>query len=128
MSNFETGIFDRVRLFSNILMLVLLAGNIFFSIQYVQNNKQLDDQAIALQQKSTERVQMAKFMKFFIDTVLNTKGTIAFEDRVKLENDIRQLHDSDLTAQWDKFVGSKDSKSAQEAVVKFMSMMSSKMI
>ena len=128
MATFESGILDKTRFTSNILMIVLLATNIFFSIQYIQNNKQLDDQATAADAKGTERVQIAKFMKFFIDTVLNTKGTISFEDRVKLENDIRQLHDVDLTTQWDAFVASKDSKTAQTAVVKLMSMMSSKMI
>ncbi len=126
--NFESGLLDKTKLTSNILMIVLLATNIFFSIQYVENIKQ---QAIDQQKTddaSTTRIQISRFLKFFIDTVLNTKGTISLEDRVKLESDIRQIHDQDLIKGWDKFVASKDGKEAQVNAVKLMSMLGSKML
>jgi hypothetical protein len=47
---------------------------------------------------------------------------------VRLENDIRQLQDKAITAQWESFVNSKDTKVAQEAAVKLMSMLGSKML
>jgi predicted component of type VI protein secretion system len=78
--------------------------------------------------KSIERLQTARFLKLFIDTVLNTKETISFENRVKLENDIRQLGDKAITTQWETFIKSTDTKLAQEAAVKLMSMLGSKMI
>jgi hypothetical protein len=78
--------------------------------------------------KSVERLQTARFLKLFIDTVLNTKETISFENRVKLENDIRQLGDKAITTQWETFIKSTDTKLAQEAAVKLMSMLGSKMI
>ena len=119
---------DKTRLLSNILMLTLVAGNIFFSVQYMQGIKMQSDQETQQQDKATERIQTARFMKLFIDTVLNTKDVISFENRVKLENDIRQLGDKSLTTQWDSFVSSKDPKSAQGEAVKLMSMLGSKMI
>ena len=125
--NLNAGL-DKARLLSNILMIILVMGNIFFSIQYIANIQQQAKQDSDAEQKATERLQTARFMKYFIDTVLNTKGTVSFEDRVKLENDVRQLHDSQVTAEWDIFVASKDSKAAQEAAVKLMSMLSSKML
>jgi len=88
-----------------------------------QSNKDSQEET-----RSMERLQTARFLKLFIDTVLNTKETISFENRVKLENDIRQLGDKSLTAQWDTFVASTDTKLAQEAAVKLMSMLGSKMI
>ena len=122
--NLSSGL-DRVRLVSNILMLTLLAGNIFFSIQYVENVKQQQAREEAEQVKGAQRLQTARFMKYFIDTVLNTKGPISFEDRVKLENDVRQLHDANITKEWETFLNSKDAKAAQESVVRLMSMLAS---
>ena len=119
---------EKTRLLSNILMIVLVIGNIFFSIQYMQNINQQSRQEEEQQAKAVERLQTARFLKFFIDTVLNTKETMTFENRVKLESDVRQLGDKNITAQWDAFVASKDTKVAQEAAVKLMSMLGSKMI
>lgn len=126
--NFEVGIFDRVRLVSNVLMLLLLAGNIFFSIQYTQNNIQNERMQAEESAKSAERIQMSRLMKFFIDTVLNSDETISLENRVKLENDVRQIHDADLIKLWDNFVASKDGREAQENAVDFMAMLANKML
>jgi hypothetical protein len=125
--NLNAGL-EKSRLVSNILMLLLVAGNIFFSIQYMDGVKQQLNKDTQEETKSTERLQTARFLKLFIDTVLNTKETISFENRVKLENDIRQLGDKGLVDQWDIFVASTDTKLAQEAAVKLMSMLGSKMI
>lgn len=124
----QTGIFDKTRLLANVLMILLVALNIFFSIQYTQNMRQEDQKIEAESVKTEERLQTSRFMKFFIDKVLGTNGTIAFEDRVKLEADIRALGDPALTAQWEVFVASADSEGAQQAAVKLMSMLASKMI
>lgn len=126
--NFQSGVFDKTRLISNILMLLLVAGNIFFSIQYTEGIRQQADQAAQTVDKDATRIQVARFLKYFIDTVLNTEGTISFDDRVKLENDIRQIHDPALTTQWSDFVNSKDSKIAQANAVKLMSMLTNKML
>lgn len=126
--NFESGILDKTRATSNILMVVLLATNIFFSIQYVDNIKQQSADQQKQEEDATTRIQISRFLKFFIDTVLNTSGTISLENRVKLENDIRQIHDADLIKSWDNFVASKDGKEAQLNAVKLMSMLSSKML
>jgi len=124
----QTGLFDKTRLLANTLMVVLVALNIFFSIQYTQNLKKQDEATIAEAQKIEVRLQTAQFMKLFIDKVLGTNGTIAFEDRVKLEADIRALGDDTLVKQWNVFVESSDSETAQKSAVKLMSMLSNRMI
>ncbi|MDD5318587.1 MAG: hypothetical protein PHF79_02070 [Candidatus Pacebacteria bacterium] len=131
MFKFTTGILDKTRLASNVLMFILLIGNIFFSIQYNENLKQ---QAIAKAQAEADsqavaaHIQVSRFLKEFIDVVLNTKGTIAFADRVKLENDVQQLKDADILKLWNAFVASKDAKSAQDNTVKLMSLLANKML
>ena len=124
----QTGIFDKTRLLANILMVVLVCLNIFFSTQYTQGLKaedvKLEQEAI----KTEQRLQYSRFMKLFVDKVLGTNGTISFEDRVKLESDIRALGDQNLVKQWEVFVASTDSETAQESAVKLMSALASKMI
>ncbi len=126
MLNIKSGVLEKTRFMSNVLMLLLVAGNIFFSIQYMENVKL--EASKAEDTTAMQRVQVSRYLNFFIKTVLNTQGTISFEDRVKLENDIRQIHDPELTKQWDSFVNSKDSKSAQENSVKLMSALTAKLI
>jgi hypothetical protein len=124
----QTGIFDKTRLLANILMLVLVGLNIFFSIQYTQSIKQ-EDQAIEQQAaKTEERLKTSRFMKFFIDKVLVTDGVVSYDDRVKLEADVRAIGDPALTKQWDTFISSTDSQTAQESALKFMSILATKMI
>ena len=126
--NLQSGILDKSRLLSNILMLVLVAGNIFFSIQYTEGIKQQADAAANTIDTSATRIQAARFMKEFVDIVLNTTGAISLDDRVKLENDVRQIGDSTITTQWTAFVNSKDAKTAQANAVKLMSMVTNKML
>ena len=124
----QTGIFDKTRLVANILMVILVCLNIFFSVQYTQNIKIDETKQEQELAKTQERLQTSRFMKFFIDKVLGTNGTISFEDRVKLEADIRGLGDTALISQWEVFVASQDSQNAQESAVKLMSLLASKMI
>ena len=70
----------------------------------------------------------ARLMRSFVNTVLNTKGAISLEDRVKLENDVRQTHDADIIKLWDTFVAAKDAKAAQTAAVNLMVVVANKML
>ncbi len=124
----QSGIFDKTRVIANTLMVVLVGLNIFFSIQYTQNIK-TEDALIEQETAKTEgRLKTAQFLKLFVDKVLGTNGTIAFEDRVKLESDIIELGDEALTKQWGVFVASADSEQAQKSAVLLMSMLSNRMI
>ncbi len=124
----QTGIFDKTRLVANSLMLLLVGLNIFFSIQYTQNMKTDDAKQAQEIAKTEERLKVSKFMKLFIDKVLSTNGTISFEDRVKLESDVRALGDESVVKQWETFVASKDSDTAQKSAVLLMSILMNKMI
>lgn len=124
----QSGIFDKTRLVANILMLVLVGLNIFFSIQYTQNIKTDDAKVSAELIKNEERLKISKFMKLFVDKVLGTNGTISFEDRVKLEADVRGLGDESVVKQWEVFTTSEDSDTAQKNAVLLMSILMNKMI
>jgi len=124
----QNGFFNKKKLIANILMVLLVILNIFFSIQYTQNVKKQDEVLIAEADKIESRLQTAQFMKFFIDKVLSTNGSISFDDRKKLEEDIKTLGDETLVKQWGIFVSSSDSDVAQQSAVKLMSMLANRMI
>ena len=125
----QSGILDKSRLSSNILLIILVAGNLFFAVQYIQQIKAEQDQQATASDSTLNRLQTARFLKFFIDVVLNTKGTaITYDDRVKLEADVINLQDYDISKEWNAFVVSKDPKTAQVEAVKLMSLLANKLI
>ena len=125
MLQFRSGVLDKTNLFSNFLLVVLLAGNIYLSIQYISNMQMEQNQKA---DTTSTRIQTSRVLKEYIDIVLNTQGAISYDDRVKLENDVRQLQDPLITKGWDAFVASKDAKVAQANAVHLMSMLANKMI
>lgn len=124
----QGGILDKSRLVANVLMVILVVMNIWFTVQYTQSinkeNVAAEEEAIKIE----TRLENAQFMKLFVDSVLGTNGVISFEDRVRLENDVRALGDADLLNAWEIFVESEDSETAQKNAVRLMSLLSNKMV
>ncbi|MEI6553152.1 MAG: hypothetical protein WCO09_01140 [bacterium] len=121
MVQFQSGVMEKTRFVSNLLLLVLLAGNLFFSIQYIYSIKA--DQAPKIDQGAQDviHVKNSNFLKLFINKVVKGNGSVSYEDRVQLENDVRQIHNPELTTQWELFVNSsKDPKKAEAAATDLM--------
>ncbi|MFA6463985.1 MAG: hypothetical protein WCV55_03190 [Candidatus Paceibacterota bacterium] len=118
----------KKNIFSSFIILILLAGNIYLSTQYFSVSKQLKEIKSQSNSSVSTKVQAANVLKEYLDIVLNTQGTTSSDDRIKLENDLRQLQDPAITAQWDAFVTSKDAKSSQENAVKLIALLENKMI
>ena len=120
MVQFQSGVMEKTRLVSNLLLLILLAGNLFFSIQYIYSIKA--DQVPVVDKGAQEVLQIknSNFLKLFINKVVKANGTVSYEDRVQLENDVRQIHNPALTTQWELFVGSKDPAKAEQAATDLM--------
>jgi len=123
----QSGILDKTRLFSNILLIILVVGNIFFSIQYTENLKQ---QQVQKEDSIGTNIKVSRFLKLFVDVVLNTETgkTISYDSRIKLENDVMDIQDPAVTRQWDKFVNSADGKVAQENATALMKMLTNKLL
>ena len=123
MVQFQTGVLERTRLVSNLLLLILLAGNLYFSIQYIYDIKQNQVPTVDKGAIEVLHIKNANFLKLFINKVIKANGTVSYEDRIQLENDVRQIHNPDITAQWELFVGSKDPKKAEAAATDLMLML-----
>lgn len=120
MVQFQSGVMEKTRLVSNILLIVLLAGNLYFSVQYVQNLKNEQVPVVDKGAQEVQQIKNANFLKLFIEKVVKSSGTVTYEDRVQLENDVRQIHNPALTAQWELFVDNKDPKKAEQAATDLM--------
>ena len=104
-----------LNLFLSIVILILLAGNVFWGLEYLNVQKQLHQAQITLKTKQINE-RTLDFTKLFIEKVLKAKGEVNFEDRLKLENTVRNLNDKEILNQWNKFVDSKTENEAQDQV------------
>ena len=121
MVQFQSGVLEKTRFVSNLLLVLLLAGNLFFSIQYIYSIKADQVPVVDKGAQEVARIKNANFLKLFINKVIKTNGTVSYDDRVQLENDVRQIHNKELTTQWELFVASnKDQKKAEDAAADLM--------
>jgi hypothetical protein len=123
----QSGILDRTKLVSNILLILLVAGNIFFSIQYIETIKQ---QSLQEQNTTDKSIEISRFLKLFINVVLDldSNESISYDDRLNLENSIRSIKDVDLLRQWNAFVDSADANTAQKNAIILMKELTNKLI
>ncbi len=98
-----------------VVVLALLAGNIFFGLQYFELQKELEGiKTVSSSQHYNEMV--LKFVKLFIKRVIKSDKEVDFDTRLKLENAVRELDDAQILSQWQKFVNSSSEVEAQKNV------------
>ena len=105
-----------------ISVLVLLAGNVFFGINYFYARQELaKDQAVIGQRQINQKV--IHFANLVINKVLNAAGEVSFDDRLALENAVRDTKDAQLLTQWNNFTAAKDEASAQREMKNMLSLL-----
>ena len=113
---------SNTRIVLVIIILVLLASNIFFGMKYFAVQKELKETKATLEsQKTNEKV--LDFSKLFIEKVSKGAEEISFEDRLNLENAVRGLNDEEVLTQWNKFIESKTELDAQREVKNLLEML-----
>ena len=70
--------------------------------------------------------KIISFSKLFIDKVLKADTDVSFEDRLQLENSVRDIDNKDILVQWQKFTDSKTETQAQEEVKDLLYMLVNK--
>jgi len=104
-----------------ILMAVILAGVTalyFFDKAELNNAKQ-----VKIQQVNEKAMYLAKL---FVEKVLRGESEVNFEDRLKLENAVRDLNDKEVFEQWQKIVNSKSAEETQQEVGTFLDLLMNK--
>jgi len=108
-----------------IIILFLIASNIYFGFKYLNSQRELRSMQSALETQKTNE-EVLNFTKFFIEKVLKAEKEVDFETRLKLENTVRNLGDEEILEQWNKFVNSKTEAEAQEQVKNLLEMLVNK--
>lgn len=108
-----------------LMFCILVAGNIFFGVEYfiLQNKCKTIEKNLALERQNGKVIN---FSRLFIEKVLKAEGEVSFEERLKLENAVRDLNDSEVLVQWEKFTGSKTEAIAQQEVKNLLSLLVNK--
>ncbi|OGZ78312.1 MAG: hypothetical protein A2358_00920 [Candidatus Staskawiczbacteria bacterium RIFOXYB1_FULL_37_44] len=106
---------DRKKAVIIVIIFILLAVSLVFGAGYFfekSENKKMQSEL----GKQQLNVKVINFSNLFIEKVLKAKTEVSFEDRLKLENDVRALNDSVILGLWEKFTESSTQDQAQESV------------
>ena len=105
----------RTKLFLLIIITVLVVGNICFGFFYFRDCRELSEYKKEITiQKTNSSVLL--FADLFIDKVLLGQGTVDFEDRLSLENAVRDVKDKEIFSNWEAFTKSQNDRESQTAV------------
>lgn len=121
----DSKIIDLDKVFLVLVILILLAGNVFFWMRYsaVQQELEKAKETLAVQEINEK---VLDFAKLFIEKVLKTESEIDFENRLILENAVRNLGDEEVLNQWQKFTGSQTEAESQIEVKNLLELLVSK--
>lgn len=95
-----------------LITILAVAGCVYFGVKSarlekenhgLKNNRTL----------SSEQVRIIDFGNQFVDEVLQANSEVDFDTRLKLENNVRDIGDNDILAEWQKFTESKTETDAQ---------------
>ncbi len=99
------------RLLFLIIIILLLMDGVFIG-QYLASLERVRvTQSTLLAYQLNEKV--INFTKIFCEKILNAGGEVSFDDRLVLENAIRDINSKPIFDQWQKFVNSNNEVEAQ---------------
>lgn len=106
---------NKLTLLLLIVILVLLGAVAFLGINLVDKSNDLKTtkQFCKVQQMNANIVG---FTNLFITKVLQSDKELSFEDRIAIENAVREIGNQDILDQWQKFLSSKTEAQAQAEV------------
>jgi len=100
--NFQEIFLRRKKLILTLIFVFLLFGVIILGIQcYFLMSQQKALEKELSNQKTNDKI--VSFLDLFIEKVLQSNQDISFEDRLKLENGVRDLNDSEILSLWETF-------------------------
>ncbi|MCX6721087.1 MAG: hypothetical protein NT026_00565 [Candidatus Staskawiczbacteria bacterium] len=106
---------SKLKVLLLIFILILLAGNVYLGIQCFLYKSELDQvqKSIVAQQINQKDLSFAKLLT---EKVLLGESSVSFDDRLKLENAVRDINDPEIFAQWQKFTSSKSGAETQQTI------------
>jgi len=106
---------QKIKLVIIITIFLLATAAIGLSVESFLLAKELNSVKTSLKVQETN-VKAVIFAKLFVDKVLLQTGTISFEDRLQLENSVRDINDPQVFTEWQKLTASKGDAETQQIV------------
>lgn len=103
----------RKKLILIIAVLILVFGNVVLGANYFLTRKEIQEARESLRKQQLNN-KVISFSRLFVEKVLKAEEEISFEERLGLENAVRNINDKDILEQWEKFTESKTESEAQE--------------
>ncbi len=104
-----------LHLLLDIVFLALLAATIYFGIRHYQGQERIRYLEDRVEQFSSSE-KIVDFLDLFIAKILKGEQDISFEERLEMENHVRDLHDPEILAHWNRFTKAENDVIAQESV------------
>jgi len=110
--NFRELFLRHKQLISYLVIIFLLFGIISLGIQcyFLKSQEKICEQR---EKTQNGNAKIINFLNLFIEKVLQSKTDISFEDRLKLENTVRDLNDSEILSLWETFTEAKTADEVQ---------------
>jgi hypothetical protein len=103
----------KSKLLVSISILILVVIIVGLGVEcFVLNSKlQKIEKRVVIQSANTK---ILSFLKLIVNKVLLGSGQVSFNDRLQLENTVRDINDQKIFAQWQKFTESQSDKDTQQ--------------
>lgn len=115
----------KTKLIIIIIVSVLSVATIGLSVGCFLLATKLNSVKTSLKVQETN-VKAVIFAKLFVDKVLLAGGTVNFEDRLQLENSVRDINDPEIFSQWQNLTASKGDAETQQIVGKILKLLINK--
>jgi len=102
-----------------LLIVLLLILNVFSLFAFWQKQKDYN----TLEQASSQKLKWTNFLDLFIDTVLDPEQEMTIEDRLDLENAVRNLENQEIKLKWQNFANASNEIEAQRTAVEVLKML-----
>lgn len=110
-----------------LIILILVAAVVILGVQWY-----IAGQSLKVSENTVKTFQydqkVLNFTKLFITKVLKADGEVSFDDRLLLENSVRDINDKIIFDQWQKFINAKTALEAQIEVKNLLEMLVNKII
>lgn len=98
-----------------VIILLLIFGTIFFGINSFFQSRQIRELEKEVgTRKINEKIVM--FLDLFIQKVLKTDKEVSFDDRLNLENAVRNIEDAEILSKWEQFTAGENEEQIQSRV------------
>jgi len=117
----------RLKIAVILTVTILLAGNIFFAVLYVNSQKKINSSNNSLT-SSHINFSVINFNKLFVEKVLRSQGSVSDDDRLILEKAATDTNDAEIIAEWHKFLVSTNENKAQASTLALLKLFADKAV